>query len=253
MNLAKEFFLFNRPHHRRISNLLNKVNVNLFSEVGCYFGGGTAICLLLGEYRESVDIDFLCSKESFNKMRQIAYAGVQSYFNDPIKIFRDPHIDQYGVRFFVDLQDGNPPIKMEIVHEGFLPTLKADELDILGVKTLHRDDLMACKIMSTSDRGLDKVTKSRDLIDLLMLSQSYGGIPERVISKVETNYGTFSSRLIQAKKLLENLEYRNLCFKDLDVSEKAQHLVKSLSEKEDHEVLHFLRSGVFETPLRSRF
>ena len=246
MNSAKEFFLFNRLHHQRISGILNKINTDLFSESGCYFAGGTAIALLLGEYRESVDIDFLCSKESFKQMRELAGTGIQAYFKEPVVLLREPRIDQYGIRFLLDLKDGLKPIKFEVIHEGYLPELRAHKHDICGVKTLHQEDLMACKIMSTSDRGLDKATKSRDIIDLIMLSHSYGGISERVILKVETNYGTFSSRLVQAKKILENVEHRNLCFKDLDVSEQAQYLVKNLAEKKDQDVLPSLRSGAFE-------
>jgi hypothetical protein len=38
----------------------------------CYFGGGTAMALRYGEYRESVDIDFLVSDlAGYREMRQL--------------------------------------------------------------------------------------------------------------------------------------------------------------------------------------
>ncbi|MEH0072719.1 nucleotidyl transferase AbiEii/AbiGii toxin family protein [Pannonibacter sp. Pt2-lr] len=40
------------------------------------FGGGTAIVLQLDEYRESVDIDFLCaSQEGYRLIRQAVFGA----------------------------------------------------------------------------------------------------------------------------------------------------------------------------------
>lgn len=53
--------MFERPHHQRISTVLHALDGCLLLENNCLFGGGTAIALRHGEYRESVDIDFLVS------------------------------------------------------------------------------------------------------------------------------------------------------------------------------------------------
>lgn len=53
--------MFERPHHQRIALILRALNAPLLRENHCLFGGGTAIALRYGEYRESVDIDFLVS------------------------------------------------------------------------------------------------------------------------------------------------------------------------------------------------
>lgn len=53
--------MFERPHHQRIHEVLLALDAPLLREHRCYFGGGTAIALTLGEYRESVDMDFLVS------------------------------------------------------------------------------------------------------------------------------------------------------------------------------------------------
>ena len=49
--------MFERPHHRRVAEALSALDADLLDEARCFFGGGTAIVLALGEYRESVDID----------------------------------------------------------------------------------------------------------------------------------------------------------------------------------------------------
>ena len=50
--------MFERPHHRRIARILAALNGDLLREANCLFGGGTAMALRFGEYRESVDMDF---------------------------------------------------------------------------------------------------------------------------------------------------------------------------------------------------
>lgn len=70
--LAKEATVFKRPHHQRIAQVLNALNAPLLRENNCLFGGGTAIALRYGEYRESVDIDFLVSDiASYRNLRQL--------------------------------------------------------------------------------------------------------------------------------------------------------------------------------------
>ena len=61
-----------RPHHQRIAQVLRALNAPLLRENHCLFGGGTAIALRYGEYRESADIDFLVSDlASYRNLRQL--------------------------------------------------------------------------------------------------------------------------------------------------------------------------------------
>ena len=53
--------MFKRDHHQKIGKVLLALNPENLKKSECYFGGGTAIALSLDEYRESVDIDFLCA------------------------------------------------------------------------------------------------------------------------------------------------------------------------------------------------
>mgnify|MGYP001431505247 CR=1 FL=1 len=53
--------MFERPHHQAVAQVLASLDAALLKKNHCYFGGGTAIALRYGEFRESVDIDFLVS------------------------------------------------------------------------------------------------------------------------------------------------------------------------------------------------
>ena len=53
--------MFERPHHQRIAHVLAALDADALRQHACLFGGGTCIALRYGEYRESVDIDFLVS------------------------------------------------------------------------------------------------------------------------------------------------------------------------------------------------
>ena len=53
--------LFDRVHHVRVGRVLDALDAELLAAANCYFGGGTAIALRHGEYRESVDVDFVVS------------------------------------------------------------------------------------------------------------------------------------------------------------------------------------------------
>ncbi|MGZ5237564.1 MAG: nucleotidyl transferase AbiEii/AbiGii toxin family protein, partial [Caldimonas sp.] len=63
--------MFEREHHRRIAAILQALDAELLAASHCLFGGGTAMALRYGEYRESVDIDFLVSSQpGYRAMRQ---------------------------------------------------------------------------------------------------------------------------------------------------------------------------------------
>ena len=70
--------MFERMHHQRIARVLESLNAPLLAANGCLFGGGTAIALRFGEYRESVDIDFMCE----------AYPDIEEFFADVVQIYR---------------------------------------------------------------------------------------------------------------------------------------------------------------------
>jgi len=166
--------LFDREHHRRVAHVLEALDAAALKANACLFGGGTAIALRYGEYRESVDIDFLVSeRDGYRALRQrlggtdglraIQRAG------RALDQVRDVRADQYGLRTVVRV-DGME-IKFEIVLEGRItldPPGAGDE--ICGVATLTPLDLAASKLLANSDRWADDAVFSRDLIDLAMMA-----------------------------------------------------------------------------------
>ncbi len=91
--------------HRRIAKILHALNSNLLQEAECYFAGGTAIALSLGEYRESVDIDFLCaSNDGYRLLRNsVTEDGLGALLVEPLKLRRDVQADRYGIRTFIEI------------------------------------------------------------------------------------------------------------------------------------------------------
>ncbi len=89
--------MFERPHHQRIARVLEALDADLLLKNRCLFGGGTAIALAKGEYRESVDIDFICSSvDGYRELRNLVNTGgIDTLFNAPMPVLRAPKIDQY--------------------------------------------------------------------------------------------------------------------------------------------------------------
>ncbi len=166
--------MFDREHHRRVAHVLEALDADLLKANACLFGGGTAIALRYGEYRESVDIDFLVSDlNGYRALRQRlgGTGGLRAIqrAGRALDQVRDVRADQYGLRTIARV-DGIE-IKFEIVLEGRItldPPGAADE--VCGIATLTPLDLAASKLLANSDRWADDSVFSRDLIDLAMMA-----------------------------------------------------------------------------------
>ena len=61
---------YSKTHHQLIRTALENFNHDFLAQHRIIFGGGTRIALELSEYRESIDIDFLCpDKQSYRAVR----------------------------------------------------------------------------------------------------------------------------------------------------------------------------------------
>ncbi|MDB5526206.1 MAG: hypothetical protein JWM58_3969 [Rhizobium sp.] len=87
-----------RPEHKIIVEALSLMRTAFLLENRCWFGGGTAIVLKLGEYRRSADVDFLCSdQDGYRELRQAAQRdGIAAFFDSPVTLLREIRTDQYG-------------------------------------------------------------------------------------------------------------------------------------------------------------
>ncbi|MBS2025062.1 MAG: nucleotidyl transferase AbiEii/AbiGii toxin family protein, partial [Deltaproteobacteria bacterium] len=166
--------MFEREHHRQVAAVLESLDAGLLSEHGCFFGGGTAIVLAHGEYRESADIDFMVSSRSgYRALRELVTGprglGALARPGRRIDEARDLRADQYGLRTRV--RSLGAEIKLEIVFEARIDLEQPGSRDRLcGVATLTPVDLAATKLLANSDRWADDSVQSRDLIDLAMMA-----------------------------------------------------------------------------------
>lgn len=185
--------LFERPHHQRIAYALRALNGPLLRANNCLFAGGTVIALRYGEYRESVDMDFLVSNVAcYRNLRQLltgagGMAAIVREDAEPLMQLREVRADQYGIR--TALQVADQPIKFEIVLEGRIELSAPGVRDeVCGVATLTPLDMATSKLLANSDRWRDDGVFNRDVVDLAMMNPSLD-LLRQAIAKAETAYG----------------------------------------------------------------
>ncbi|HRK39327.1 MAG TPA: nucleotidyl transferase AbiEii/AbiGii toxin family protein [Burkholderiaceae bacterium] len=202
--------MFERPHHQRIAHVLAALNGALLRQHGCLFGGGTCIALRHGEYRESVDIDFLVSDAGgYRELRQMVTGaqGLNALLRpgaEPLTVGRELRADQYGLRTLVQM-DGQA-IKFEIVREARIELEAPGNSDaICGIATLTRLDLAASMLLANSDRHADDSVFSRDVIDLAMMNLRLP-LLQVALAKAELAYGDSVAR--DLAKAIDRLQGR---------------------------------------------
>jgi len=203
--------MFERQHHRFIQQVLEALDGLALREHCCYFGGGTAIALREGEYRESVDLDFLVSRLSaYRELRQLlglrqGLAPLLRHDSGKIEQLREIRSDQYGIRTWLGV-DG-VKIKFEVIFEARVDLdVPGVEDSVCGIATLTRLDMAATKLLANSDRWADDGVFSRDLIDLAMLKMSKPEL-EKACKKAETAYGPSIRR--DLAKAVESMKSRH--------------------------------------------
>lgn len=191
----------------RIATVLQALNGETLRQHGCLFGGGTAIVLSHGEYRESLDVDFLISdKVGFRELRLALTSKEQmssiTRNGSKLTLARDIRADQYGIRTMLSV--GGVEIKFEIVFESRISLdSPGPKNSICGVATLTPLDMGASKLLANSDRWADSSVFSRDLIDLAMLDLS-SRLLNKAIEKAEAAYGAAVKR--DLVKAIDNLK-----------------------------------------------
>lgn len=215
--------MFRFTHHAHVLSILNALDDRKLNALHTYFGGGTALSLMLGEYRLSTDIDLLCSDQS-------AYRELKDIFRDPsdrraflgpgIQEHREFRVDGYGIRGVVSLGQ-SLPIRFEIVSEARI-SLDPGSASLQGsnVPVLSRSDLFAQKLLANDDRGLDDAYHNRDVIDLAFMVIHWGSIPERALRKVNDAYPInrrFLQRLERTKRQLHDAKWMAHCLEALSI------------------------------------
>jgi Nucleotidyl transferase AbiEii toxin, Type IV TA system len=185
--------MFKRPHHQRIARVLQALDGPLLLANGCLFGGGTCIALRFGEYRESVDVDFIVSDmQGYRALRQLltgplGLVAITKAGAIPLEQSREIRADQYGIR--TQLQVDGLPLKFEVVLEGRIALDAPGAQDALcGVSTLTPRDMAATKLLANSDGHADDGVFSRDVIDLAMMDLKLPAL-RAAFAKAEAAYG----------------------------------------------------------------
>jgi hypothetical protein len=184
---------FERPHHQRVARVLESLDGEQLRQRNCLFAGGTVIALRFGEFRESVDVDFLVSDITQYRDLRLALTGVDGLRAitragaTPLQHAGEIRADQYGIRTRV-LIDGQA-IKFEIVHEAriSLEPPAADD-QVCGVASLTPLDMATSKLLANSDRWADDGVFSRDLIDLAMMQPALP-LLRSAVAKAQEAYG----------------------------------------------------------------
>jgi hypothetical protein len=162
-----------------------------------------------GEYRESVDIDFLVSSAAgYRELRQLAGAGLGPLFKDsnlPFAPGREVRTDQYGIRSMLEVVGRD--IKIEIVREGRVELDPPGPNDtVCGIATLPPLDMATSKLLANSDRWNDDGAFSRDLIDLAMMKPN----KELLVRAVGKAQGAYGNAILQdLAKAIKRIEEHN--------------------------------------------
>lgn len=167
------------------------------------------MALRFGEYRESMDIDFLVSRvDGYRQLRQCLTGpdGMRAITRSDRALTpsRDLRADQYGIRTLLRV-DG-VDIKFEIVLEGRISLEEPGADDRLcGVATLTPLDVITTKLLAHSDRWRDDAAFGRDLIDLAMMAPPRKLLRD-AIAKAQVAYG--DSVTADLTKAIEDLRAR---------------------------------------------
>jgi hypothetical protein len=189
---------FRRPRHQTVAAALAAIDGGFMQAAQCYFAGGTRIVLELGEYRESEDLDFLCSsQEGYRALRStVSDVSLGAILAAPLALLREVRADRYGIRTFLDV--GGTAVKLEIVLEGRVE-LSGQPCPSVPVPCLDRVCCFAEKFLANADRGGDDAALARDVIDLAFMVEGWGDTPaQEGAARARQAYGEVVDRAAKA-------------------------------------------------------
>lgn len=177
---------FKIPRHNDILELIREhLDTEQLERNNFYFGGGTLCSMRYGEYRESVDVDFLSSDR--NGVAALKFASCK--LTDLPQI-REPKIDKDGIRLWCEFK--GKPFKAEMIYESRI-TLDSPVYfhDLLSLNSV---DLMACKLLANSDRSYNTLAVRKDLIDMLAIYHHEPTVLDPAWKKAYDAYGSWLVR-----------------------------------------------------------
>jgi hypothetical protein len=221
--MAEATSVYKRPRHNKIARVLDALDPDLLLRTEAFFGGGTAITLSLDEYRESIDIDFMCaSREGFAELRARTFdKGLPALLKTGrvLQEARELRRDAYGIRSWIEMEGTS--VKIEIVSEARID-LEGFMNERFGVPTLARHDMYAEKLLANADRGADPASGHRDLIDLGMMIAEWGPIPDVAWKKADAAYqGRAAEAFHRYSSVLRSGGRFDRCAREMDIAPAA--------------------------------
>jgi hypothetical protein len=216
----------------RLAPLLEALDADLLEEAGCVLGGGAAVALSLGAYREVGGVRVLCaSAEGYRVLKaRLHEAGLDALLRVPgsLKALRAPRADPWGVLAAVEVE--GRPVRVELARELGLGPGSARHPE-LGVPVLGRVDLFCERLLSNADRWANPASLGRDAIDLLVMTGAWGPIPEAAWAKAWAIGGDLVEHAhAQAMAGLSDPAQLARCGRGLSLSVKAVARVRAALE-----------------------
>lgn len=161
----------------------------------------------------------MCSSgDGYRILCNVAFdKGLSGFFTEAPEQVRDLKADRYGIRTFVEMD--SIPIKFEIVHEDRIQ-LSGEMSPDWGIPVLCRADMYPEQLLANADRYSDISAAGRDIIDLAMMLQGWGDIPEAAWMKVKKAYGDSAEKAFnKAIELISRPAHLSACLKKLHMDE----------------------------------
>lgn len=215
--------MYARARHTAVGKVLSALNSEFLGRSKCFFGGGTRVALELKEYRESADIDFLCSdRDGYRALRStITNTSLGKLAARAITLVREVRADQYGIRTIVKV--GEDLIKFEIVREG---RIDLGGMPVRGIQVpcLDRRSCFAEKILANDDRWIDESVLNRDVIDLAYMIEAWE--LDLFLEGMRLAHQTYGDTVLKsvrsaAKKLMDEKTYFKKCVEGLRVTKTS--------------------------------
>lgn len=208
-----------RARHATVAATLSALDGRFLEACRCWFGGGTRIVLELAEYRESEDLDFLCSNAAgYRALRStISERSLGKIAARPLALAREVRADRYGIRTVLDINDAK--LKFEIVLEGRIELGGGRRIGF-DVPCLDHADCFAEKLLANADRWRDDAVLSRDIIDLAFMVEGWSRADALAGAALARGaYGSIVDRSLgeAAQRLLDVAAHRKRCIAALRV------------------------------------
>ncbi len=225
--------MYEIAHHQTIDSVLKYFNADYLCNNNIIFGGGTLIALMIDEYRESVDVDFLCpDTDSYRAVRsQVTNVSLGDLVLRDFNYVREISSGRDAVRTIIELD--NVKIKLEFVGFSDYKLGSSQPNNEFPVPFLDIPSCFSTKLLANADRQGDVPYK--DIFDLIAMYLHWGEIPDCSWLEADRHY---SNRVIKhglklsLERILANKDEYFLHAKSVKMKDEwAEEIINKGAEK----------------------